>query len=113
MKKIEVITSHGKLSDLYAALAKTEYPGLIVYETECINRQIGIEQELRKMKGRNNLITKTKIEIIAGDDDIDRLVDTIYASGAAGDAGDDRVFICTVEKPARLHGLDQKAAVSQ
>jgi nitrogen regulatory protein P-II 1 len=100
MKKIEVIISHGKVSNLYAALAKTECPGLIVHEMECINRIISIEEERRKRKGRSSLMSKAKIEILSADDDIGRLVETIYASGAITETGDDRIYLCPVETAA-------------
>jgi nitrogen regulatory protein P-II 1 len=100
MKKIEIIINHGKVSSLYTALAKTECPGLIVHEMECVNRTISIEQELRKGKGRRPLTSKAKIEILSGDEDIDRLVETICASGAISETADDRIYVCPVETAA-------------
>jgi nitrogen regulatory protein PII len=97
MKKIEVIMNHGKVDSLYAALAKTEWPGLIVHEMECVNRTISLDQETRRRKGRSSLTSKAKIEILSGDGDIDRLVETICASGIISEAGDERIYVSPVE----------------
>jgi nitrogen regulatory protein P-II 1 len=99
MKKIEVIINRGKVDSLYTALARTECPGLVVHEMDCVNRIISSEQELRKRKGRSSLASKAKIEILSGDDDIDRLVDAICTSGAVSGTGDDRIYVCTAETP--------------
>lgn len=111
MKKIEVILNHGKVDSLYSALAEMDCPGLVVYEMECINRIISTEQELRKRRGRSSLASQAKIEILSRDDDIDRLVETIRTSGALGENGDDRIYICPVETPAMSRRVVSRRAV--
>ena len=77
MKKIEAIIRPAKVGDVYAALGNAGCPGLTISEIEGQGKQKGVEQEFRGKKYRTSLMTKAKIEIIANDEDVERLVDTI------------------------------------
>jgi nitrogen regulatory protein P-II 1 len=75
---------------------------LTVSEIEGQGTQKGVEQEFRGKKYRTSLMTKAKIEIIANDEDVDRLVDTICEAALTGKAGDGKIFVSPVEDVIRI-----------
>ena len=102
MKKIEAIIRPAKVGDVYAALANAGCPGLTVSEIEGQGKQKGVEQEFRGKKYRTSLMTKAKIEIIANDEDVDRLVDVICEAALTGKAGDGKILVSPVEDVIRI-----------
>jgi nitrogen regulatory protein P-II 1 len=102
MKKIEAIIRPAKVGDVYAALANAGCPGLTVSEIEGQGTQKGVEQEFRGKKYRTSLMTKAKIEIIANDEDVERLVDVICEAALTGKAGDGKIFVSPVEDVIRI-----------
>ncbi len=102
MKKIEAIIRPAKVGDVYAALGNAGCPGLTVSEIEGQGTQKGVEQEFRGTKYRTSLMTKAKIEIIANDEDVERLVDTICEAALTGKAGDGKIFVYPAEDVIRI-----------
>jgi len=47
-------------------------------------------------------MTKAKIEIIANDEDVDRLVDAICEAALTGKEGDGKIFVSPVEDVIRI-----------
>lgn len=112
MKKIEAVIRPAKVGDVYAALAEAGCPGLTVSEIEGQGKQKGVEQEFRGKKYRTELMTKAKIEIIANDEDVEKLVDAICASALTGKAGDGKIFVYPVEESIRIRTKERgKAAL--
>jgi len=102
MKKIDAIIRPAKVGDVYAALGNAGCPGLTVSEIEGQGTQKGVEQEFRGKKYRTSLMTKAKIEIIANDEDVERLVDTICEAALTGKPGDGKIFVYPVEDVIRI-----------
>jgi len=102
MKKIEAIIRPAKVGDVYAALGNVGCPGLTVTEIEGQGTQKGVEQEFRGKKYRTPLMTKAKIEIIANDEDVERLVEAICEAALTGKAGDGKIFVSPVEDVIRI-----------
>ena len=102
MKKIEAIIRPAKVGDVYAALGAVACPGLTISEIEGQGRQKGVEQEFRGKKYRTSLMTKAKIEIIANDEDVDRLVDAICEAALTGKEGDGKIFVSPVADVIRI-----------
>jgi nitrogen regulatory protein P-II 1 len=75
---------------------------LTVSEIEGQGTQKGVEQEFRGKKYRTSLMTKAKIEIIANDEDVERLVDTICEAALTGKPGDGKIFVYPVEDVIRI-----------
>ena len=110
MKKIEAIIRPAKVGDVYSALGNVDCPGLTVSEIEGQGKQKGVEQEFRGKKYRTTLLTKAKIEIIANDEDVDRLVDAICAAALTGKAGDGKIFVYPVEDAIRVRTKERGKA---
>jgi len=102
MKKIEAIVRPARVGEVYAALEKVGCPGLMFSEIEGQGKQKGVVQEFRGKEYRTELLTKAKIEIIADDQDVDKIVQAIVNSAATGKEGDGRIFIYNVEETVRI-----------
>jgi nitrogen regulatory protein P-II 1 len=102
MKKIEAIIRPTKLDDVYVALNSVGCPGLMVSEIEGQGKQKGVVQEFRGKEYRTELLTKAKLEIVANDEDVDRICDAISKSALTGKEGDGRIFISNIEETIRI-----------
>jgi len=110
MKKIEAIIRPAKVGDVCKALADAGCPGLPISEIEGQGKQKGVEQEFRGKKYRTALMTKAKIEIIANDEDLEKLVDAICEAALTGTAGDGKIFIYPVDDVVRIRTKERGRA---
>jgi nitrogen regulatory protein P-II 1 len=112
MKKIEAIIRPAKVNDVYVALAEAGCPGLTISEIEGQGKQKGVEQEFRGKKYRTSLMTKAKIEIIANDEDVEKLVEAICSSALTEKAGDGKIFVFPIDDAIRIRTKERgKAAI--
>jgi nitrogen regulatory protein P-II 1 len=102
MKKIEAVIRPTKAGDVYAALGGANCPGLMITEIEGHGRQQGVEQEFRGKKYKTELLTKAKIEIVANDEDVDRIVKTICDAALTGKEGDGKIFVYTIDDAIQI-----------
>ena len=110
MKKIEAIIRPAKVGDVYAALGSAGCPGFTISEIEGQGRQKGVEQEFRGKKYRTSLTTKARIEIVANDEDVDRLVSVICEAALTGEAGDGKISVYPVEEVIRIRTRERGRA---
>lgn len=110
MKKIEAIIRPAKVGDVFAALGNAGCPGLTASEVEGQGKQKGVDLEFRGKKYRTSLMTKAKFEIIANDEDVDRLVDTICEAALTGKEGDGKIFIYPMEEVIRIRTKERGEA---
>ncbi|MGD0230799.1 MAG: P-II family nitrogen regulator [Syntrophorhabdales bacterium] len=102
MKKIEAIIRPTKTGDVYAALGGAGCPGLMMTEIEGQGRQKGVEQQFRGKTYKTELLTKAKIEIVANDEDVDRIVAVIREAALTGKEGDGKIFVYTIEDAIQI-----------
>jgi nitrogen regulatory protein PII len=84
------------------ALKKAGYPGMTKTPVEGHGKQKGLRQQFRGTTFEVEFPQKIKLEIVAQDDDIKRIVDAIVTSGRTGDVGDGKIFIYPVESVIRV-----------
>jgi nitrogen regulatory protein P-II 1 len=102
MKRIEAILRTGKVSDVSAALKKVGYPGLMISEIEGHGKHKGIEEEVRGKAYKVELLTKARVEVVAKDGDVERIVSAIREAAQTGKIGDGKIFIHPVEDAIRI-----------
>jgi nitrogen regulatory protein P-II 1 len=110
MKKIEAIIRPAKVGEVYAALGNAGCPGLTISEIEGQGKQKGVEQEFRGKKYRTSLMTKAKIEIIANDEEVEKLVEAICDAALTGKAGDGKIFVYPIEDVIRIRTKERGKA---
>ncbi len=102
MKKIEAIIRPFKLDDVREALMEIGVKGMTLTEVKGYGRQKGHTEVYRGSEYKIDFLPKMKIEIIAKDSLVDRIVDTIVKVGKTGQVGDGKIFIYPVEDVIRI-----------
>lgn len=102
MKKIEAIIRPERLSAVRDALEKVDSPGLMITEIEGHGKQKGIEQQWRGRKYKVELLAKVKIEIVAKDQDVERIIKAISDTAKTGKIGDGKIFIYPADNALRI-----------
>ena len=107
MKKIEAVIRPTKLGDVLDALNKAGHPGVMITEIEGHGKQKGIEQEFRGKTYKTELLTKAKIEIVANDADVEKIVEAIRKAALTGKVGDGKIFIYPIGDVVRIRTAER------
>ena len=102
MKKIEAIIRPFKIDDVREALLEIGIKGMTITEVKGYGRQKGHTEMYRGSEYQIDFLPKMKIEIIAPDNNIEKIVDTILKSAKTGQVGDGKIFIYPVEEVIRV-----------
>src|SRR2546421_12426902 len=102
MKKIEGIIKPLKLNDVKEALQEVGVQGMSVTEVKGFGRQRGHTEIYRGSEYTVDFLPKTKLEILAADDQVATIVETIMQAAKSGKIGDGKIFISEVEDVVRI-----------
>lgn len=102
MKKILAIIRPDKLEEVKQALEDIGCNGLTIKEVRGRGIQLGITESYRGHDYKVDLLPKTEIEIVTGEEELDNIVDTIVKTAQTGDIGDGKIFISPVEEVIRI-----------
>jgi nitrogen regulatory protein P-II 1 len=110
MKKIEAIIKPFKLDDVKEALTGIGIIGMTVSEVRGFGRQKGHTELYRGAEYVVDFLPKVKIEIVLGDDMVEKAVEAIRRAAQTGRIGDGKIFVSTIEEAIRIRtgesGLD-------
>ena len=109
MKKIEAIIRPEKFEQVKRALEENGYTAMTVYEVRGRGEQKGITLQFRGREMKIDLLTKIKIEIVADDEDVEKIVRIIMENARTGRPGDGRIFIIPVERAYRIRTGEEMA----
>jgi len=102
MKKIEAIIRDTKLDEVKQAINRLGATGMTVTEVKGCGRQRGHRELYRSTEFVVDLLPKVKIEIVAKDEDVEKLVNAILESARTGAIGDGKIFVLPVEEAIRI-----------
>jgi nitrogen regulatory protein P-II 1 len=102
MKRIEAILRPAKAGEVIEALTKIGHPGLMITEIEGHGKQKGMEQTVRGKKYKVDLLSKTRLELVVKDEDVEKTLDAIRKAALTGEIGDGKVFIHPVDDALRV-----------
>ena len=102
MKKIEAIIKPFKLDEVKEALQDLGVQGLSVIEVKGFGRQKGHTEIYRGSEYTVDFLPKVKLEIVVGDDLVDKVIDAVVNASQTGKIGDGKVFIIPVEEAVRI-----------
>jgi nitrogen regulatory protein P-II 1 len=110
MKKVEAIIKPFKLDEVKEALQEVGLQGITVTEAKGFGRQKGHTELYRGAEYVVDFLPKVKIEIVLGDDMVDKAVDAIRRAAQTGRIGDGKIFVSNIEEAIRIRtgesGLD-------
>lgn len=102
MKKIEAIIRDTKLEEVKQKLNKLGITGMTVIWVKGCGRQKGHRELYRSLEYSIDLLPKIKVEIVARDCDVDKIVAAIIESARTGAIGDGKIFILPIEDAIRI-----------
>lgn len=102
MQKIEAILREERLPLVLAALGELGYGGITMTQVRGHGRQRGVVQQWRSSEFRVDFLPKVKIELIVGDDIVDRIIETICENARTGAVGDGKIWVTPVSRLIRV-----------
>ena len=102
MKKIEAIIKPFKLDDVREALLEAGISGLTVTEVKGYGRQKGHTETYRGAEYKVAFLPKIKLEIVLGNDEVERCIEVITEKASSGKIGDGKIFVYDLDRTIRI-----------
>ncbi len=102
MKLITAIVNPYKLEDVREAISALGIQGMTVTEVKGFGRQRGHAELYRGAEYTVDYRPKVKVEIAAGGDDVDRVVEAIVQAARTGRVGDGKIFVTGLDQGVRV-----------
>ena len=102
MKKVEAIIKPFKLDEVKESLSSIGAQGLTVTEVKGFGRQKGHTELYRGAEYVVDFLPKVKLEIIVGDENVAKVVETIEKAARTGRIGDGKIFVIPIEEVMRI-----------
>jgi nitrogen regulatory protein P-II 1 len=109
MKLITAIIKPFKLDDVKAALKEAGVQGMTVSEVQGFGRQAGHTEVYRGAEYTVDFVPKLKIEVLAGDGDVDRIATVITDAARTGKIGDGKIWATDVGNVSRIRTGERDA----
>ena len=102
MKMIQAIIRREKLGDVKQALDSISCPGMQVWEIVGHGKQSGVTEQFRGREFKVDLLPKTKLEIVARDSQVKKIIETIVRTASTNSIGDGKIFVTSVDDAIRI-----------
>ena len=102
MQLIVSVIKPFKLEEVREALTGIGVQGLMVSEVKGYGRQSGHTEIYRGAEYSVNFVPKIRLEIVAPDDQVETIVETIAGTARTGKIGDGKIFVLGVEQAVRV-----------
>ena len=110
MMLVTAIVKPFALGDVKVALERLGVLGMTVSEVQGFGRQKGHTELYRGAEYVVDFLPKVKIEIVLGDDMVEKAVEAIRRAAQTGRIGDGKIFVSNIEEAIRIRtgesGLD-------
>ena len=98
MKLVVAIVKPFKLDEIKEALQDIGVTGLTASDVEGFGRQRGHSEVYRGAEYQVDFVPKTRVEVLADDDDVQGIVDAISKAARTGKIGDGKIFVVPAEQ---------------
>ncbi len=102
MRLITAIVKPFKVDDVKQALKDAGAAGVTVSEVQGFGRQRGHTEVYRGAEYTIDFVPKVRIELLADDADVERLLDAVIAAARTGKIGDGKVWVTQVDHVVRI-----------
>ena len=102
MKLVTAIVKPFKLDDVKDALKAMDVQGMTVSEVQGFGRQRGHTEVYRGAEYTVDFVPKVRVEVLADDADVTRVVDAIVAAARTEKIGDGKVWVTEVDSLVRI-----------
>jgi nitrogen regulatory protein P-II 1 len=102
MKKIEAVIKPFKLDEVKEALQEVGLQGITVTEAKGFGRQKGHTELYRGAEYVVDFLPKVKVEVVLGDDLVEKAIEAIRRAAQTGRIGDGKIFVSNIEEAIRI-----------
>ncbi len=102
MKRIEAIIRPAKVPDVCAALNGAGHPGVTISTVEGRGSQQGWVHHVRGASFKENVLARSKVEVVAKDEDAAAIVKAIRDAAVTGGVGDGKIFVHDITEVIRI-----------
>jgi nitrogen regulatory protein P-II 1 len=102
MKLILAVIKPHRLDDVKDALRELGVNGMTSIEAQGFGRQRGHTEVYRGAEYQVDFVPKVQIEVLAEDDQVQTIVDTIISSARTGKIGDGKILVLPAEQVYRI-----------
>jgi nitrogen regulatory protein PII len=102
VKLVVAIVKPFKLDEIKEALQDIGVTGLTASDVEGFGRQRGHSEVYRGAEYQVDFVPKTKVEVLAADDQVQGIVDAISKAARTGKIGDGKIFVLPLEQVIRI-----------
>jgi len=102
MKQVTAVIKPFKLDEVREALTGIGVQGLTVTEVKGYGRQKGHTEIYRGAEYAVSFLPKIKIEVVADDAAVERVIAAVTATARTGQIGDGKIFVTPVEQAVRI-----------
>ncbi|HZD78780.1 MAG TPA: P-II family nitrogen regulator [Actinomycetota bacterium] len=110
MKKIECYVQPFDFEEVASSLVAAGVTGMSVIEARGFGVQRGMQRGVEPRKGEFLFHPKTKIEIVATDEEVDRVIEAIKTSIKTKQIGEGKIFVTQIEEAVRARTGEQGEA---
>ena len=89
------------------ALSDVGITGMTVSEVKGFGRQKGHTELYRGAEYMVDFLPKVKLDIVLGDEDVDRAIEVIVKTAQTGKIGDGKIFVTDVERVIRIRTAEE------
>jgi nitrogen regulatory protein P-II 1 len=107
MHKIEAVLQPSKLDTVKEALIEIGISGMTITDVRGHGRQKGHTEFYRGREYSVDLLPKIKVEMVVGDDLVDKAVQTIVDAAKTGKIGDGKIFVTRVDEAVRIRNNER------
>ncbi len=102
MMLVTAIVKPFALADVRAAFEQLDIAGMTVSEASGYGRQGGHTEVYRGADYRVDLVPKVRIEVVAPDELVDKVIDAVVRAARTGKIGDGKVWVTPVATLVRV-----------
>lgn len=107
MIKIEAVIQPARYEAVKDALLEIGLNGMTVTEVRGQGRQKGHVEIYRGREYKLDLLPKLRMEIVAPDAEVSRMVETIQKAASTGNIGDGKIFLTRVDDAIRIRNEER------
>lgn len=110
MRLVTAVIKPFRLQEVQESLRTLGVVGMTVSEVHGYGRQRGHTEVYRGAEYRVDFVPKVRVEVLCGDEDVDRVVEAIESAAKTGKIGDGKIWVVAVEELVRVRTGERGSA---